>query len=308
MALNAGARRQESHRLRVAAGAIAAALPPLLVPAHRPAAATTLGSHGRRRAGVGDSFWQFRPYSTDDTPQSIDWRQSGKVDHIYVREREWVTSQTAVLWCDTSPSMRYRSDPKLPTKAERAAVMMLAIAELLIESGERIVRVTGDGRLQRAASAGRLAVAHMADAIAAELLEEKPVKVPEVPRFESLPRNAAMVMFSDFLGPLDEIGGMVRAVAHRGVVGHMMQIMDPAEESLPFEGRVRFVGMEHEGATVIDRTEDARAQYMERLAAHRAALKTLAANVGWTFAVHHTGHSPQLAVAALHNVITGHRR
>lgn len=308
MALNAGTRREESHRLRVQAGAIAAALPPLPVPTQRPAAATTLGSHGRRRAGLGDSFWQFRPYSTDDTPQSIDWRQSGKVDQIYVREREWVTSQTAVLWCDTSPSMRYRSEPNVPTKAERAAVMTLAIAELMIESGERIVRVTGDGRLQRAASAGRLAVGQMADAIAAELLEEKPAKVPEVPRFESLPRNAAMVMFSDFLGPLDDIGGMVRAVAHQGIVGHMMQILDPAEESLPFEGRVRFVGLEHEGATVIDRTEDARAQYMERLAAHRAALKALAASVGWTFAVHHTGHSPQLAVAGLHNVITGHRR
>lgn len=301
-------RREESHRLRVQADAIAAALPPLLVPAHRPAAATTLGSHGRRRAGPGDSFWQFRPYSTDDTPQSIDWRQSGKVDHIYVREREWVTSQTAILWCDTSPSMRYRSDPKISAKAERAAVMTLAIAELLIQSGERIVRVTGDGRLQRGASFGRLAVAHMADAIAAELLEEKPAKVPEVPRFENLPRNAAMVMFSDFLGPLGDIGGMVRAVAHQGIVGHMMQVMDPAEESLPFEGRVRFVGLEQEGATVIDRTEDARAQYLERLAAHRDALKALATSVGWTFAVHHTQNSPQLAVAALHNVITGHRR
>ncbi|MBX7200675.1 MAG: DUF58 domain-containing protein [Rhodospirillaceae bacterium] len=308
MALTAGTRREESHRLRVQAGAISAALPPLLVPAQRPAAATTLGSHGRRRAGLGDSFWQFRPYSTDDTPQSIDWRQSGKVDHIYVREREWVTSQTAILWCDTSPSMRYRSDPNFPAKAERAAVMMLATAELLIEAGERIVRVTGDGRLQRGASSGRLAVAHMADALAIELLDEKPAKVPEVPRFENLPRNAAMVMFSDFLGPLDEIGGMVRAVAHQGIVGHMVQVMDPAEESLPFEGRVRFVGLEHEGATVIDRTEDARAQYLERLAEHRAALKALAASVGWTFAMHHTGNSPQLAVAALHNVITGHRR
>ncbi len=308
MALNAGTRREESHRLRAQADVIAAALPPLAVPTRRPATANVLGSHGRRRAGVGDSFWQFRPYSTDDTPQSIDWRQSGKVDQIYVREREWVTSQTAVLWCDTSPSMRYRSDPKFPTKAERAAVMTLAIAQLLIDGGERIVRVTGDGRLQRGASAGRLAVGQMADAISVELLEEKPARVPEVPRFESLPRNAAMVMFSDFLGPLQEIGGMVRAVAHRGVVGHMMQILDPAEESLPFEGRVRFVGLEHEGATVIDRTEDARAQYMQRLAAHRAGLKSLAAAVGWTFAVHHTGHSPQLAVAALHNAITGHRR
>src|SRR5579883_1708681 len=119
--MRASSRRDESHRLRVQADAIAGALPPLLVPSRRIAAATALGSHGRRRAGVGDSFWQFRVYSSDDTPQSIDWRQSGKVDLVYVREREWVAAQTAALWCDTSPSMRYRSASTLPTKAERAA-------------------------------------------------------------------------------------------------------------------------------------------------------------------------------------------
>ena len=307
--MNFAARREESHRLRVQADAIAAALPPLLVPVHRPAITAGLGSHGRRRAGIGDSFWQFRTYSTDDTPQSIDWRQSGKVDHIYVREREWVTSQTAALWCDTSPSMRYRSAAALPTKAERAAVMALALAELLIDGGERIIRVAGDGKLQRAAAAGRLAVAHMADAVAAELLQETRGGARAIPHFDAaLPRHAAVVMLSDFLAPLEDIGAAVRGLAHRGIVGHMMQVLDPAEETLPFAGRVRFVGLENEGSTIIDRAEDVRTAYAAKLAAHRAELKALAGAAGWTFAVHHTDHSPQLAVAALHHAITGHRR
>src|SRR6185369_5402536 len=125
--------RETGHRLRTAADAAAACLPPLLVAAKRIAATVALGSHGRRRAGPGEAFWQFRPYSRDDTPQSIDWRQSGKCDVVFVREREWVAAQTAALWCDVSPSMHYRSNPKLPTKAERAAVMMLCMAELLID-------------------------------------------------------------------------------------------------------------------------------------------------------------------------------
>src|SRR4051812_17907443 len=172
--MNAATKREESHRLRVEADGISLTLPPLLVAARRIAASVTLGSHGRRRAGVGDSFWQFRPYSKDDTPQAIDWRQSGKFDTVYVREREWVAAQTAALWCDTSPSMRYRSSPKLPTKAERAAVMMLCMAELLIDGGERIIRLDGQGRAQRAAAAGRLAVAQMADNIAGELMSDAP--------------------------------------------------------------------------------------------------------------------------------------
>lgn len=303
------AKREESHRLRAEADVISAALPPLLVAARRIAASVQLGSHGRRRAGVGDSFWQFRPYSKDDTPQAIDWRQSGKFDTVYVREREWVAAQTAALWCDTSPSMRYRSSPKLPTKAERAAVMMLTIAELLVDGGERIIRIAGDGRPQRAAAAGRLAVAQMADAIAGELIDKDQADRAPIPNFATqLPRHAAIVLISDFLAPLEDIATSVRALMRQGVAGHMVQVLDPAEETLPFSGRVRFVGMEKEGATVIDRAEEAREQYIRKLKAHREGLKALAASVGWSFGLHHTDKTPQPALAALHNAITGYRR
>ncbi len=302
-------KREESHRLRVEADAISATLPPLLVSARRIAASVTLGSHGRRRAGVGDSFWQFRPYSKDDTPQAIDWRQSGKFDSVFVREREWVAAQTAALWCDTSPSMRYRSSPKLPLKAERAAVMMLTMAELLIDGGERIIRLAADGKPQRAAAAGRLAVAHMADAIAGELLSDKRGASAGMPAFStSLPRHSGVILFSDFMSPLEEIAAAVKGLTRGGITGHLVQVLDPAEETLPFSGRVRFVGLEEEGATVIDRAEDAREGYIRKLQAHREGLKGLATSTGWTFGLHHTDQSPQPALAALHNAITGHRR
>ncbi|MCC6913819.1 MAG: DUF58 domain-containing protein [Rhodospirillaceae bacterium] len=285
-------------------------MPPLLVAARRIAASVTLGSHGRRRAGVGDSFWQFRSYSKDDTPQAIDWRQSAKFDQVYVREREWVAAQTAGLWCDTSASMRYRSSPKLPTKAERAAVMMLALAELLVDGGERIIVLSNEGRPQRSATAGGLAIAHLADAMTADLSGKKTANnAPEMPSFAgSLPRHSTAVLFSDFLAPIDVIAESLRTLMRTGIKGHMIQVLDPAEETLPFSGRVRFVGLEQEGATVIDRAEDARAQYMQKLGAHRSALKDLAASSGWSFGLHHTDQSPQLAMAALHSAITGFRR
>lgn len=301
-------KREESHNLRVQADAISATLPPLLVAARRIATSVQLGSHGRRRAGVGDSFWQFRPYSKDDPPQAIDWRQSGKVDVVYVREREWVTAQTACLWCDTSPSMRYRSSPKLPTKAERAAVMMITVAELLVDGGERIMRLTSDGNPQRAA-AGRIAVARLADALGGELVTDPIEDAPEMPVFGvSLPHHSSIVLMSDFLAPLEQVEASVRALSRRGLTGHMVQVLDPAEETLPFSGRVRFVGMEREGATVIDRAEEARAGYIRKLNTHRDGLRALAASIGWSFGLHHTDHSPQPALAALHNAITGYRR
>ena len=88
--------------------------------------------------------------------------------------------------------------------------------------------------------------------------------------------------------------------------GHLVQVLDPAEESLPFKGRIRFVGMEAEGATIVERTEDARDTYVRRLAIHREGLRDLAARSGWSFAVHHTDRPPQLALAALHQALTGY--
>jgi len=300
-------KREESHRLRVQADAISATLPPLLVTAKRIAASVTLGVHGRRRAGTGDSFWQFRPYTKDDTPGQIDWRQSGKFDTVFVKDREVVSAQTAILWCDTSPSMRYRSSPKLPTKAERAAVMMLAMAELITDAGERILRISGDARSHRS-STGRLAVAQIADAIALELITPPREGAPEVPNFpSSLPRHASIIMFSDFLAPFEETAATIRSLARLGLKGHLIQVLDPAEETLPFTGRVRFVGMENEGATVIDRAEEARAGYIKKLHAHREALKAMAVTAGWSFGLHHTDHSPQPAISALHNAVTGYR-
>ena len=187
----APASKDPSHRLRTAADA-AAALPPLLVQARRIAATVTLGSHGRRRAGPGEAFWQFRPYSRDDTPQSIDWRQTGKLDVVFVREREWVAAQTVALWCDTSPSMQYRSRNTLPTKAERAAVLTLALAELLVDGGERILRIAAAGRPQRAATAGRVAVAQLADALVTDLATAHGPPEAGTPRFNApLPRHSS---------------------------------------------------------------------------------------------------------------------
>lgn len=308
--MSAAIRHDDRNRLLREANAVAAAMPPLLVAARRIAMSVTMGSHGRRRAGVGDSFWQFRPYVKDDTPQAIDWRQSAKFDQVYVREREWVAAQTAALWCDTSASMRYRSSPKLPTKAERAAVMMLALAELLIDGGERLVILGPDGRPQRAAAAGQLAVAHMAETLTADLAQATPTHAsPPMPSFAgAVPKHATAVMISDFLAPIDAIAGAMRSLMRTGVKGHLVQVLDPAEETLPFSGRIRFVGLENEGATIIDRTEDARAQYMMKLAAHRDALRNMATNAGWSFGVHHTDHSPQPAMTALHSAVTGYRR
>src|ERR1041384_8500326 len=116
----------------------AALVPDCMVEAKRIANTVIAGGHGRRKRGIGENFWQFRPYADGESLARIDWRRSARDDHTYVRDREWEAAHTVWLWADPSPSMLYKSAGATVSKESRALVLTLALAELLSRSGERI--------------------------------------------------------------------------------------------------------------------------------------------------------------------------
>ncbi len=272
------------------AEALGARLPPLVVAAERVAATVMQGVHGRRRAGQGDAFWQFRPFLPGDIAARVDWRQSAKSDRLFVRESEWEAAQTIALWRDGSASMAWRSGPTLAPKQERAELLLLALAALLLRGGERVRLIGGPGR----SHAGRPGLEGLAGALS---LARGTNSLP--PADPGLPRHARAVLFGDFLSPLPEIQAAVAALAARPVHGHLVQVLDPAEETLPYLGRVRFEGLEAEEPALVPRVEGVRAMYEERLRQHRAGVAAIAAAAGWRFLTHRTDHPPESALLAL---------
>lgn len=275
---------------------IAGRLPPLLVAAERVAATIAQGVHGRRRVGQGETFWQFRQYEPGDSAQRIDWRESAKSERLFVRETEWEAAQSVWLWRDASPSMAYASDPALGTKRARAELLLVALAALLVRGGERIALL--EGGLPPAS--GRVALNRLA-----LLVERGGAGAGSLPAFDTLPRHGQLVLFGDFLSPLPEVHRALARFAGLGVHGHLVQILDPAEETLPFEGRIRFEGMEEDDTMLISRVETVRDQYVERLTAHRDGLAALARGFGWSFATHRTDRPPHTALLALYAVLGG---
>src|SRR5580692_11962120 len=73
---------------------LAAAMPRLILEARRVAATVLHGSHGRRRVGPGENFWQYRRFVSGEPASRVDWRRSARDDHLYVREREWEAAHT----------------------------------------------------------------------------------------------------------------------------------------------------------------------------------------------------------------------
>jgi uncharacterized protein (DUF58 family) len=262
-----------------------------MVAAERVAATVAQGVHGRRRVGQGDSFWQFRPFVAGDTMTRIDWRQSAKSDRSFVRETEWEAAQTVCLWRDGSASMRWRSGPALPEKREQADLLLLALAALLLRGGERVVMVEPGARpVWGGAGLERLAV----------MLEQDAPAESGLPPAVDLPRHARLVLFGDFLSPLEQIHAAIGRLAAIPVSGHILQVLDPAEALLPYTGRVRFFGLERETDTLLPRVESVRDEYAKRLAAHQQGLAAICSAAGFTFSVHQTDAGPETALLGLY--------
>jgi uncharacterized protein (DUF58 family) len=124
-----------------------------------------------------------------------------------------------------------------------------------------------------------------------------------LPGFQPLPRHAQLVLIGDFLSPLDEIHATVGRYSASGLRGHMLQILDPAEETLPFDGRVRFDGIESDDSVLISRVETVREEYVGRVAAHRDGLAAIVRPAGWSFATHRTDRPPHTALLALYTAL-----
>jgi len=275
------------------AEALGARLPALLVAAERVATTVAQGVHGRRRVGQGDSFWQFRRFVPGDSVSRIDWRQSARSDRAFVRETEWEAAQTVCLWRDGAASMRWHSRGQPADKIERAELLLLALASLLLRGGERVRLIGSD---QRALTA-RAGLERLAEQLT-ELGDDDGVPPDTV-----LPRHSRVVLIGDLLAPLEKIQDVVGRMAAVPVTGHLLQVLDPAEALLPYEGRVRFSwqdGME----TLIPRVEGVREAYAQRLAAQQEGLAAICAAAGWGFATHRTDHPPEAALLALYLALT----
>ena len=284
----------EDLSLRARAETLGQSLPPLLAAAEHLSATVILGEHGRRRAGMGDEFWQYRPAHSGDSARMIDWRRSARADAHSVREREWQAAQSVTLWVDTARSMAFTGDKARPPKADRARLLALALAMLLLRGGER-VGLVGDAAPPRSGrgQVDRLALA-LADDGAADY---------GAPVASGMVAHGRAVFLSDFLGDLTSAEQAMARASDKGVRGALVQVLDPAEESFPFDGRTILESM---GGTLRHETlraGDLKARYLARLAERKDRLAALGRASGWHYLTHHTGESAQAALLWLYRAM-----
>lgn len=284
--------------LRASAEALAAPFPALLAEAEQLAATVLVGDHGRRRAGFGDTFWQYRPAQNHDAMRSIDWRRSARSDAQFVQDKEWQIAQSILLWVDQSAAMRFTSLTDGTSKASRARILALSAAILLLRGGER-VGLTGNMLPPRR---GETQMSRMA-----QLLSEDHSEDFGTPDASGMTPHSRAFFVSDFLGDLSAIETAMAKAADRDVRGALLQVLDPQEEAFPFEGRTIFESMTGAVSHETLKARDLRTRYLDRLAARKDRLATLAQQCGWQFHTHHTDASATSALLWVYTALE-HRR
>jgi uncharacterized protein (DUF58 family) len=272
------------------ARSLAATLPRLVLEARRVAATVIHGLHGRRRAGPGENFWQYRRFMSGEPASRVDWRRSARDDHLYVREQEWEAAHTVWIWPDRSPSMIFASALAWETKLARALVIALALAEVLVEGGERV----GIPGLMRPTSSRNII-----EKIAQAIVHDPGERLSLPPSFA--PSSLAeIVVLSDLWSPIADVHRMIAQLSSTGAQGHVVQIVDPAEETFPYHGRIEFVEPEGAGAITAGRAETWRPDYEKRVERHRAEIRTETDRLGWSFIVHRTDRTASELLLKLH--------
>jgi uncharacterized protein (DUF58 family) len=269
---------------------LASSMPRLILEARRVATTIIHGMHGRRRAGPGENFWQYRRFVSGEPASRVDWRRSARDDHLYVREQEWEAAHTVWIWPDRSPSMNFASPLVRETKLYRTLVIALALSEILVEGGERV----GIPGLTRP-TGSRNVIERVAQAIVHDR-DERP-SLP--PNFSPSPL-AEIVLLSDLWSEIGEVRRTITQLSSGGSRGHVVQVVDPAEETFPYWGRVEFVEPEGGGRITAGRAETWRADYTALVQQHRAEIRAETDRLGWSFTIHRTDRPASELLLALH--------
>ncbi|MGJ7041084.1 uncharacterized protein (DUF58 family) [Shinella sp. BE166] len=276
------------------AQARAALIPDCMVEAQRLANTVIAGWHGRRKRGIGENFWQFRPYVDGESLSRIDWRRSARDDHTYVRDREWEAAHTVWIWADLSPSMMYKSTFGSVSKESRALVLLLALAEILARSGERIGCPGIMEPIAARNAAERLATALMHNAATGGLPDTSMIR-----------GSSDIVLIGDFLDPVEDVMDRLGPLARRGLRGHVVEIADPAEEVFPYVGRTEFTDPESGQKLTAGRAETLKDEYARAYVARREALADNLRHLGWSFVPHRTDRLASEALVAVHMYLSG---
>jgi uncharacterized protein (DUF58 family) len=284
--------------MRIKAEELTLQIPKLLVKANNIANTVWEGVHNRNKAGVGDNFWQFRKYEYGYPAHLIDWKKSAKSYDIFVQEKELDTLQNVVIWRDTSKSMDFSSSKVIEKKIYRANLLTLALTIILSKSGENIVLNGFNSKLLH----GKEVINFISDQLTKKVKDD----YLSEPNIDEIKSNSDVILISDFLNDIKHTEEILRKLSARGINGNMIHILDPAEKTFPYKGRINFNGLEEEESILIGNAESIKNNYKKAMNSHCTKIKKLSLSYSWKYYMDTTDNSPESSLLKICNTLSNY--
>lgn len=203
------------------------------------------GMHHSPYFGQSVEFLQHREYSWGDDLRHVDWKVWAKQDRYYVKQYEEETNLRCTLLVDVSGSMRYGSGHL--TKYEYGATIAVSLAYLALRQQDAVGCVAFD-ETTRITVPQRTKRNHL-DSIIQALEPSLPNHKTDLYKIlrhaaETYPRRGMMVLVSDLLAEREGLFRGLRLLRSHGHDVMVFHVMDDDELDFPFNGPVRFEGLE----------------------------------------------------------------
>ena len=281
-------------------------LAPLRIRARMVAEGVYAGAHRSARKGAGVEFGGHRAYTPGDDLRWLDVRSLLRHDHLLVRQFETETDRALRLVVDSTASMSYRGASAPASKAAWASLVAAALARVAIRSGDPVGLGFIGGSPQALGvpvSGGREAFERVVDA-----LESQSATGDALTNLETLDRALAalarsarrgsvVVVLSDLLDLPAEAAERISAIATRGRVVVVVQVLDPDEATFPFTETVRLQSLE--GNVTVESDEAARERYLAALGALQEQWRRILVGRGASFLTMTTDQDPVAAVRSI---------
>ena len=245
------------------------------------------GQHRSPRKGLAIEFAEHRPYAPGDDPRHLDWKVLARRDRLYLKQFEEQTNLRGLILLDTSSSMGYRHRGAM-TKLDYARFCAAALAYLLHRQHDAFGLTTlADRALTQLPP--RQGSAHL-HAFYTQLEAATPAGTTDLPATlheaaTRLSRRAMIIVISDCLGGRPDASDLLEAVGHVRHRKHeliVLQVVDPAEVTFPFDDAGEIVDSET-GRVVIADARAVRDHYRAAFARFQDTLRRGCSTHGVTF-------------------------
>jgi uncharacterized protein (DUF58 family) len=281
-------------------------LGPLRLRARHVAEGVYAGGHRSLRRGSGVELGGFREYLPGDDLRWLDRRSLLRHGHLVVRQFETETDRALCLLVDASASMGFGGAGAAGSKAAFAGLVAASLAHVALSQGDpaSLSYVGGERASPVPRRAGREQFERMVASLEALVPGGDATADPGM--FErsltsllrSARRGAVVVLLSDLLDLPADAPERVASLAAAGRVLAVVQILDPAEVELPYEGTVRLRALEG-GAVVETDASVARPRYRAALDALTGAWREAVSGRGATFLRATSADDPVAVVRAV---------